>query len=44
VLALWALVCLWIVGPSGFVLLLVPATLLILAAARARRRGASNAR
>lgn len=44
VLALWALVCLWIVGPSGFVLLLVPATLLILAAARARRRAASNAR
>ncbi|MGD7704908.1 hypothetical protein [Microlunatus sp. Y2014] len=37
VLGVWALCCLWIVGPSGFVLVLAPATLLIIASIRARR-------
>ena len=39
VLGVWAVACIWIVGPSGFLLVLVPAVLLILAGARARRRG-----
>lgn len=37
-LGLWAASCLWIVGPSGFLLVLVPSALLITAHARARRR------
>ncbi|MDP3950143.1 hypothetical protein [Microbacterium sp.] len=37
-LGIWALVCIWMVGPSGFVLLLIPAVLLLIAARRARRR------
>ncbi|MCS3844363.1 hypothetical protein [Microbacterium sp. AK031] len=37
-LGIWALVCIWMVGPSGFVLLLVPVVLLLIAALRARRR------
>lgn len=41
VMGLWALACVWIVGPSGFLLLLVPAALLILAAVRARRAARS---
>jgi hypothetical protein len=36
-LALWAASCIWIVGPSGFLLVLVPAVLLIVASARERR-------
>jgi Family of unknown function (DUF6463) len=40
VLGLWAAGCIWIVGPSGFLLLLAPATLLIVADRRARRRSA----
>lgn len=31
VLGLWALACVWILGPSGFLLVLVPAALLVLA-------------
>ena len=34
VLALWAAACLWMIGPSGFVLVLVPAALLIIAGRR----------
>ena len=34
ILALWAAACLWIVGPSGFLLVLVPAALLITASLR----------
>jgi len=37
VLGIWALLCLWMVGPSGFVLVLVPSALLLLARRRARR-------
>lgn len=37
VLGLWALGCVWILGPSGFLFLLVPATLLILASVRGAR-------
>ncbi|GAB3633276.1 hypothetical protein GCM10027421_26290 [Microbacterium shaanxiense] len=37
-LAAWALVCIWMVGPSGFVLLLIPAVLLLVASVRSRRR------
>jgi len=37
VLALWASACFWVVGPSGFLLVLVPAGMLI--AARLSRRG-----
>ncbi|WP_309104057.1 DUF6463 family protein [Microbacterium sp.] len=37
-LAAWAVVCVWIVGPSGFLLFAVPALLLIMAGSRARRR------
>lgn len=36
-LGIWALLCVWMVGPSGFVLLLVPATLLLIASLRSRR-------
>lgn len=36
-LGLWAALCLWIVGPSGFVFVLAPAILLIIANRRARR-------
>ncbi|WP_210415457.1 hypothetical protein [Agromyces laixinhei] len=39
VLGVWALSCVWVVGPSGFLLLLVPAVLLLSASIRARRRG-----
>lgn len=35
VLAVWATACLWAVGPSGFLLVLVPAGLLIVASLRA---------
>lgn len=38
VLGVWALLCVWMVGPSGFLLLLVPATLLLIASLRSRRR------
>lgn len=38
ILGCWALTCVWIVGPSGFLLLLVPAVLLLVARRRARRR------
>ena len=41
VLCVWALVCVWMVGPSGFVLFLVPAVLLLIASHRARRRSES---
>lgn len=34
ILAIWAALCLWIVGPSGFLLVLVPAALLILTSLR----------
>lgn len=37
VLGLWALGCVWILGPSGFLFLLVPAALLVLASARGAR-------
>lgn len=37
-LALWAFACFWMVGPSGFVMVLVPAVLLIIARGRSRRR------
>lgn len=43
-LAAWALVCIWMVGPSGFVLLLVPAVLLLVASLRSRRRDARRSR
>lgn len=36
-LGIWALVCIWIVGPSGFLLLLIPTTLLLIASLRSRR-------
>lgn len=39
VLGLWALGCIWVVGPSGFMLVLVPAALLVVASLRDRRRG-----
>ena len=37
-IGLWAVLCIWIVGLSGFVLLLVPAVLLLIPSLRARRR------
>lgn len=37
-LGIWALVCIWMVGPSGFVLLLIPVVLLLIATLRSRRR------
>jgi len=37
-LGTWALACVWIIGPSGFLLALVPTTLLLIADVRARRR------
>ncbi|GAA1725854.1 hypothetical protein [Brachybacterium phenoliresistens] len=37
VLGIWALLCIWMVGPSGFVMVLVPSALLLLARRRARR-------
>lgn len=40
VLGGWALLCVWMVGPSGFALVLIPAVLLLIASARARRRSA----
>lgn len=43
-LGLWAAFCVWIVGPSGFVTLAVPVTLLLVGAARARRRRTAAAR
>lgn len=36
-LALWAALCVWIVGPSGFMLVTVPVVLLVLARIRAVR-------
>ncbi|GAB2608563.1 hypothetical protein [Pseudactinotalea suaedae] len=42
-IGLWAALCIWIVGPSGFVLLLAPAVLLLIASLRARRRGTDRA-
>lgn len=36
-LGLWALACVWTVGPSGFLFVLAPAVLLVVSAARARR-------
>ncbi|HEX7350977.1 DUF6463 family protein [Brachybacterium sp.] len=35
VLAVWALACLWVIGPSGFLVVLVPAGLLLAARLRA---------
>jgi len=37
VLGLWALGCVWILGPSGFLFVLVPAALLVLARRRHHR-------
>lgn len=37
-LAGWAIACVWIVGPSGFLLFAVPATLLMIASGRVRPR------
>lgn len=37
-LGAWALICVWMVGPSGFALILVPAVMLIVSRARALRR------
>lgn len=37
VLALWAAACLWMIGPSGFVFVLVPAVLPIIASLRRSR-------
>jgi len=37
ILGVWALVCIWMVGPSGFMLLLLPAALLSIATLRSRR-------
>lgn len=42
-LVLWALACFWMVGPSGFVMVLVPAVLMIVARVKSRRRGAEAA-
>ncbi|WP_102194279.1 DUF6463 family protein [Microbacterium aurantiacum] len=42
-LGFWALACIWMVGPSGFVFILVPAVLLLIARARSRGRGAREA-
>ena len=39
-LGIWALLCVWMVGPSGFMLLLLPAILLLIASLRARRSAA----
>lgn len=36
-LGIWALFCVWMVGPSGFLLLLIPTTLLLIASLRSRR-------
>ena len=36
VFAAWALGCVWILGPSGFLFVLVPAALMILASVRGR--------
>jgi hypothetical protein len=38
VIGVWAFACVWMVGPSGFMLLLVPAVLLFIASMRSRRR------
>lgn len=38
VLTIWAVGCVWIVGPSGFLTLVVPVALLVLARVRNRRR------
>ncbi|SFS08819.1 hypothetical protein SAMN04487783_1161 [Agrococcus baldri] len=43
-LGAWALGCVWIVGPSGFLTLSVPVTLLLIASARARAAAAVEAR
>ncbi|MDQ0643344.1 hypothetical protein [Microbacterium murale] len=37
ILGIWAVLCVWMVGPSGFVMLLVPAVLLLIASLRSRR-------
>ena len=42
-LGLWALACVWMVGPSGFVTVLVPAVLLVIARSRSRRRAVDRA-
>lgn len=39
-LVVWAALCIWIVGPSGFLTVVVPATLMVIAQLRARRRTA----
>ena len=43
-LGMWALLCVWMVGPSGFVLLLVPAVLLVIGRARALSGARSHRR
>lgn len=42
VLAIWAGGCVWIVGPSGFLTLVVPVALLVLARVRQRRRAGAG--
>ncbi|RNL83451.1 hypothetical protein EFW17_15715 [Halostreptopolyspora alba] len=42
VLGAWALVCVLLIGPSGFLLGLVPAGLLVTATMRARRESAAE--
>jgi hypothetical protein len=37
ILGAWALLCVWMVGPSGFLLLLIPAALLFIANRQSRR-------
>lgn len=37
ILGSWALLCVWMVGPSGFMLILIPAVLLLIATLKARR-------
>lgn len=41
-LGLWAALCVWVMGPSGFVTLTVPVVLLSIAALRARRAPAQG--
>lgn len=42
-LVAWAALCIWIVGPSGFITAVVPATLMVIARVRARRRASRRA-
>ncbi|GEK81343.1 hypothetical protein [Agrococcus baldri] len=44
VLAIWAVGCVWIVGPSGFLTLVVPVVLLVVANVRARTGHRGGAR